>query len=963
MSEDTKGLNRRQFLTIIGASGGAVACSPKHGPGKIVPLLTPPAEGVPGKPTFYRSLCRECPAGCGVTARTREGRVVKLEGNPEHPVNRGALCARGQAGLTRLYDPRRPRTPLRRTAGGGHAAAGWEQALDELAGALRAPPLGEVVVLSRAESGSLGAIQEDFTRALGDRATRIVYEPFDPAALRAASQKAFGLEEVPVYRIDRAAMIVSLGADFLESWLSPVEHARMLSEARSAEGGRAKLLFLGPYLGVTAAAADSWIPTAPGAEREIALALCREIQGRARGALPPEGAAALGTILAPYDPATVERKAGLPAGTLAGLARDLLAAPSSVVLPPAPTASGTDATAAALAVTLLNQLLGNHGKTVLYGLDPGEERPAALADLRDLASRMAAGRVSVLITVDADPVATLPAELRFAEAMAKVPLTASIATGRSATGEHSTYILPELHTLETWSDSHVRRGILGLGQPVMRPIFDARSSGDILLELGARLGLAAEQFPFRSFEEFWRDRASSYAMLEENWTGDLLAAVRSGQQVGGFFSKTPRPPADVTWQPGALEAFHSAATELSGDPAGPILALAPDLLRYDGRSGGLPWMEELGDPVTTVAWATPLVVAPALAAQLGVEEGDVVRAFAGQENAEFPIYVWSGLAPGVVALSAGSSAALALLPAKDDHIGGGRAFLSTRVRLARTGKHVQLVKYEGSQSQQGRDLFRTVPSRDARLPEAEHGRSMYPPAKPGARRWAMAVDLDRCTGCEACVAACYAENNLPVVGADQVSRGRAMRWIRIERYVDGRDASRKASFLPMLCQQCGEAPCEMVCPADATYHNPEGLNAQVYNRCIGTRYCANNCPYKVRVFNFEDHAWPEPEPMRLNPDVTVRDKGVMEKCTFCVQRIRLAENMARDEGRPLRDGDVVPACVQTCPSRALTFGDLQDKGSAIFRVSKSPRGYHVLGELNTQPAITYLARVDKGGRA
>ncbi len=649
MPEDLH-LNRRQFLTIVGATTGAAACSAPHGTDKLIPLLIPPEEGTPGQPTFYKTICRECPAGCGVTARSREGRVVKLEGNPEHPINRGALCARGQAAIQGLYDPNRPRGPMRRSFAGQLEPAGWEQAIDEISGAMRLPLRGgEVVLLCRAESGSLGALQQAFERALGDTAERVVYEPFAPIAVRTASQQAFGIDEVPVYRIDRAGLILSLGADFLEPWLSPVEHARMLTEARSAPQGRARLVFIGPQLTMTAANADEWLPAAPTLEREIALALCQVVLSLGhRGAVPLEGVSALAELLEPFKPAVVEQRAGLPAGTLERLGRRLLDARSSIVLPPAPIASGADATAAALAVTLLNQLLGNHGSTVLYGLDPSLDRPAGLEELRALTVRMAAGKVKVLVVIGADPVATLPADLGFAEAMEKVPLTVCLSTSRTATAEKATYLLPEHHPLEAWSETNVRRGVLGLGQPAMRPIFDSRSSGDILLELGARLGLAAAVFPVKPVEEYWRDRVAAYARLEENHTGDLLAAVRDGQQHGGFFGE--RAATAVEWQPGALAALRTQQpVEIHGDAAWPVLVLTPDVLRYDGRSADKPWMQEIGDPMTTVAWATPLSVSPERASQLAVVDGDVVRLTVGKRSAELPIYVSPGLASGVVA--------------------------------------------------------------------------------------------------------------------------------------------------------------------------------------------------------------------------------------------------------------------------------------------------------------------------
>ncbi|HEY6003236.1 MAG TPA: 4Fe-4S dicluster domain-containing protein, partial [Anaeromyxobacter sp.] len=389
------------------------------------------------------------------------------------------------------------------------------------------------------------------------------------------------------------------------------------------------------------------------------------------------------------------------------------------------------------------------------------------------------------------------------------------------------------------------------------------------------------------------------------------------------------------------------------------LVVFPTALRGDGRGADLPWLREVPDATSSVSWSPWLEISPATAKRLGVRTGDLVAVSTPERRAEIPAYVWPGIRDDAAAAPVGPEA-LAVLPAD-----GGPSFrwAGARVRLARAGTRTRLPVLEGSPYQHGREIVPVVTAAAPSPRRPDLSATMYPePAHP-ERRWAMAIDLDRCTGCQACMVACHAENNVPVMGPEAARQGRYMGWLRVERYLgDEPGGELDVRLLLMLCQHCTNAPCEPVCPVYATYHTPEGLNAQIYNRCIGTRYCSNNCPYKVRTFNWRDAKFERPLDMQLNPDVTVRSRGVMEKCTFCVQRIRYAENEARDEGRPLRDGDVVPACAQTCPAQAITFGDANDPASRVSRLAGDRRAFCALEELNTKPAITYLARVREEGR-
>ncbi|MFQ5883340.1 MAG: molybdopterin dinucleotide binding domain-containing protein, partial [Candidatus Methylomirabilales bacterium] len=398
---------------------------------------------------------------------------------------------------------------------------------------------------------------------------------------------------------------------------------------------------------------------------------------------------------------------------------------------------------------------------------------------------------------------------------------------------------------------------------------------------------------------------------------------------------------------------------------------------YDGRMANRPWLQELPDALTQIVWDSWLEIHPADAKPIGVKEGDLLRIESPFAHVDLPAHLSAGVHPGTLAVPVGQGHTafgryakgrganpIPLLPPDPEEASGGLPWIATRVTITPTGQRHPLVSTTGSDRPHDREIIQTIPLgtlQSGRPPKAHpHLLQIYPEHPHPDHRWGMTIDLNACIGCGACVTACYAENNLAIMGKEQVGAGREMSWIRIERVNSGGPDRPEHHFLPMLCQQCDKAPCEPVCPVYATYHNPGGLNVQVYNRCVGTRYCSNNCPYKVRRFNWFMAEWPEPLHMQLNPDVTVRTMGVMEKCTFCVQRIQAGKLKAKAEERPVRDGEIVPACAQTCPTRAIVFGDLKDPESEVSKRAKDPRRYRVLEDLNTQPAIAYLKKIRPG---
>jgi Fe-S-cluster-containing dehydrogenase component len=488
----------------------------------------------------------------------------------------------------------------------------------------------------------------------------------------------------------------------------------------------------------------------------------------------------------------------------------------------------------------------------------------------------------------------------------------------------------------------------------MTPLWESRSASQVLIEVAAKVPPAAAALAYDDFYSFVQSRVGR--LFPDLSSDGLETAERAAQQRG--VHSTEIPPEQVRLrvpEPGLLR-----PTSVTGSQGvGLDLVVFPTALCHDGRGSSLPWLKEVPDALTDVSWTAWAEFAPVTAKRLGIVDGDILSLTTAVGTVELPACIFEGLREDAVGVPLGPEP-LALLNSTVDTHSGSLAWQSSRARVTLTGKRIDLPRLTATPYEEGRTIVRTVSAAAPAVPTLPAAGKMYPLPSFPKHRWAMAIDMDRCTGCQACVVACYAENNVPVVGPEAMTRGRNMAWLRVEHFVSVEANQPRVDLLLMLCQQCGNAPCETVCPVYATYTNPEGLNAQVYNRCVGTRYCSNNCPYKVRVFNWREPEFPKPLNMQLNPDVTVRSKGVMEKCTFCVQRIRAGEIAAEAGHRNVRDGEIVPACAQTCPAQAIVFGDANDPTSRVAALQRDPRGYHVLGELNTLPAITYLARVREG---
>jgi len=998
------GMNRRRFLKVLGVTGGGASvmtgCS-TDAVEKLIPYLVPIEDQIPGEAVHYASTCRECPAGCGTHVRVREGRAVKVDGNPEHPVNQGRLCARGQAALQGTYNPDRIRGPLARAANGAFEPISWDDALARLASQLGGAGDG-LVFLTGDERGAFADVIREWLAAFGG-GRHVVFEPFGYEALRHASQAVFGSAMVPEYRLERAEYVLSFGADFLETWRSPVEHTRGFVTARGYRDGRmGRYVHVEPRMSMTAMSADEWIAPRPGSEALVALTLAHVVANH-HAQRAPADAAAVRTLLAPYEPEATAERTGVSPETMHRLAEEFTAAPS-VALPGGIGTQHPDAHRTAVAVHLLNYLAGNVGQSVVFGLTD-YERPSRYGEMAELVQAARAGTIKVFLVHGANPVHGTPAGLGVADALGAIPFKVSFSRFLDETTQLADLILPDHDPVEQWNDYVSGDGaVWSLQQPVMQPVFDTRQTGDVLIDLARRAGgAAANRFALGgATQNLYR------AYLQDRWRGVQRAVGdrggfdtfwRDALQRGGVWTERPGQSVRLS------RSFTLEAPAWSVPDGRFALITYPSTSLFDGRGANRPWLQELPDPVTKITWSTWVEIHPETAARLGIAEGDIVEVSSAAGSVEVPAYLYPGLRADAVAMPLGQGHTAygryaegrganpyALLDAAPTAFGGVNHYAA--VTLRPTGRHERLAKTEGRNRQLGRGIAQAVTLAGIAHGELEHGAHAehaapipereeavvervaeeqaegmkYGPYAFETTRWAMAVDLARCTGCSACVAACSAENNVPFVGPDQVRRGREMQWIRIERYFEGGEHGEplETRFVPMMCQHCSNAPCEPVCPVFAAYHTPDGLNAQVYNRCVGTRYCGNNCPYKVRYFNWYDmsttddprtFAWPEPMHWLLNPDVTVRSKGVMEKCTFCVQRIRGAQHQARFERRALADGEVRTACQQTCPADAIVFGNLTDPASRIAQFAQDARSYRVLDGLNTKPAVTYLMKV------
>ena len=974
-TREPSGLERRDFLIAAGFTFGAAMTGCSRAPVEnAIPYSVAPDEITPGRAYHYTSTCGACPAGCGLLVKCRDGRPIKLEGNPDHPLSRGGLCGPGQASILGLYDSLRLQGPLR----DGQAVA-WDELdrdiLDRLDGIRRAG--GKVRVLTRTlHSPTARQAIETFLEGFED-ASHVVCDPVSRSAIADAHARTHGQRLLPRYRFDRADVVVSFDADFLGTWIAPVEHTGGYQARRRPDADLPRLSHHVQFesrLSLTGAKADERVQVAPWEMGPVMTHLAARLSEKAGVSFDAGGSEA--------GPVAAERLDRLAELLWNARGRGLVVC-------------GDQDVGLQLLANFLNHLLDSYGKTVDLAV-PSNQRAGGDRELRRLLDEIEAGEVQGLIVRGVDLVNDLPAGEQLAARLKSVPLFVYVHERLDETAELAGIVCAEPHFLASWGDGEPVEGCFTLQQPTLSPIENVRPFVESLAVWGGSPSSAYDQL-----RAVWRDSVFARQTQETDFEPFWEAAVRSG------FVEIPAP-ASATVTP-TLDSVRPVAAEPSPGDGELGLVIYPKVGLPDAAHAYNAWLQELPDPISKITWDNYVCLSPSAAAKLGVSEGDVVRLTAtdGEAAVEAPALLQPGQHDSVAAIALGYGAKASArfgdvgprwLDAQSSLGPNGRVGVNAagmlrweegtlrdggrRVRIERTGQSrplaatqthhtIEVPEHLAPRGAQHRSIvleadFSEHEERIKQRATSDIHRheSLWPDehASTGSR-WGMMIDLSACTGCGACVIACQAENNVPVVGKDEVRRRREMHWIRVDRYYSGAGDEFRTNHQPMLCQHCANAPCESVCPVLATVHSAEGLNQQVYNRCVGTRYCANNCPYKVRRFNWFDYAHEDnAQNLVYNPDVTVRSRGVMEKCSFCVQRIQEAKIEARVRGGRISDGDVQTACQQSCPAQAITFGDLNDPCSRVAELSESPRRYRVLEEMNFEPAVSYLKVVRRGAK-
>lgn len=949
---------RRDFLKVMGASmalAGVTACRwPSE---EIVPFAHRPEGYVPGVPARFATAMEIGGVATGLLATSYDGRPIKIEGNPLHPGSQGGTDALAQAAVLELYDPERSRGPVRYDRG-QPTAVRWEEFL-EFAGGLSRETKSRAGEGFRvlAEPTSSPTVEAMRARLLSEfpRMVWHEWEPFNRDAERIGTRLAFGRSLRPHLALDQAQCIVSLDADLLGTHPVSVRHVRDFAAARRADDGRmSRLWVVEASYSLTGAAADQRVAVPSLRIPAIGARLAAELFLKHGVNLPP-GAESLRAAL--------ERWLALPTiPSLEAMAGDLASAGGRGLV-----AAGDAQPPELHALAhLMNLALGAAGRVVRFTSETGAV-DSCLESMRGLAADMASGKVETLLVLGGNPVFDAPADLEFEASLGSVRNAIHLSPYRDETSRACRWHLNRAHFLESWGDTRGWDGTVSIVQPLIEPLWGGRTSIEVLAIL---LGEASPKGHSLVRETF---SAAGGPDLDRSWRKALHDGVVPGS------ARSAERPVAVTpgWADGMGALFAEGA-----DPSAMEVVFRRDPKIHDGRFANNAWLQELPDPLTRIAWDNAALLAPSTARQLGVQQGDLVRIRCEDRTLDLPAFPMPGQAHGVVAIAPGYGRRAA------GRVGNGVGFDGYRLRTSSTlhaarcrveaipGRHLlattqdhHVIDRIGIEERGRRagllvreaDLGRYVEEPDfARKEDDERKKvGLWREQEYEGHRWGLSIDLNGCVGCGACTVACQAENNIPVVGKAEVANGREMHWIRVDRYFKGTADEPSVAFQPMACHQCENAPCEQVCPVGATMHDREGLNVMVYNRCVGTRYCSNNCPYKVRRFNwFNNHKSPSAvEMMVFNPEVSLRGRGVMEKCTFCVQRISAAKIDAKNAGRDLRDGDVVTACQQACPASAIVFGDLNDPKSEIRRLHDHPRSYGVLEDLNVKPRLRYMARL------
>ncbi|MDB4582470.1 TAT-variant-translocated molybdopterin oxidoreductase [Draconibacterium sp.] len=936
--------SRRDFLKALGFSvaGAAVVASCKRPVDKAIPYLVKPEEVTPGVANYYASTFFESNEYCSILVKVRDGRPIKIEGNNLSSVSQQGTSARVQASVLDLYDDARFKSPMKRGS-----AATWAEAEDYITkkiAQLKGDNKKLVLITSTIISPSTKKIIEQFLLT-NPNAEWLQYDAVSATGMLKANESSFGKAIIPDYRFENAKVIVSFGADFLGTWLSSTEYTKAYSAGRRVLNQGDKMSRHYQFetgMTLTGSNADVRFPIKPSEEKTILTALYYQLL-QAKGSV---------TVAAPGSPVDIK-----------GLVADLLENEGKSIV-----VSGSSDSNVQILVNAINYLLGNYNSTIQLektlqthqGID--NEFETFFSELKN-------GAVSGVLFWGVNPGYNHPSGAEIQQLIGGLDLSVSFADRNDETTAACHWVLPEPHYLESWNDAEPKKGIYSLSQPAISKLFDGRQVQELLAK-------------WSGVED-----ANYYEFLKKNWQENLIGLqtdFTDGRlfwndvlQKGVFEPNTENTEV-LTYSENGLAGAVSIS---ESKPKGWELVFYQSVAIKDGGAANNPWLQELPDPVAKISWDNFAAVPVKWAEENGIQNESVITI----NGVELPVVVQPGQAADTISVALGYGREIA--GKVGDGVGqnmfvlskiknGAKQFWIEDAEVQPTLKTYELALSQTHHSMEGRPIVRETTfdkwqvdpaaGNELKKENEEHSVSLYPEPEFKGHHWGMAVDLSSCIGCSNCSVSCQAENNIQVIGKEQVRNRRIMHWIRIDRYFSQEAENPEVYHQPVMCQHCDNAPCENVCPVSATPHSDEGLNQMAYNRCVGTKYCVNNCPYKVRRFNwfqyvkndeFDFASNSDLGRMVLNPDVTVRSRGVVEKCSFCVQRIQEKKTEAKLAGRKIEDGEIQPACVQSCPADALVFGDLKDPNSKISRLFENERNYHLLEELHTLPSVGYLTKV------
>lgn len=978
------GISRRKFLALFTASAAfaAAGCSDYRDKGEIVPYNKKPEEITPGAPNWYASTCTLCPNACGILIKTREGRPIKIDGNPDHPVSKGKICAKGNAGILNLYDPERLKEPMIITGGGNMTSASWQVIDEKIISEFKAIASSgkEIAIVTHSIlSPSQKKLFDDFTSAYPK--TKIYsYELTSDVNYKNAFIKSYGTDFIPAVKLDEAKIILSLESDFLGSEGNTIEQTRLYAQGKDVFSKKEfnRLYAVEGAMSLTGVNADYRIRLRTDAIEEFVLCLLNELIIKKKISSYANNGAIENKIKG-YSLDEFIKKNKLSEEVINTLVDDFVKNQGESYV----SAGLKLPESTHIIVNLLNEVLG---VSKLYSKESAKQVVLPLSpksDIESLVSRMQSGNVGMVIHFDTNPIFHFSKDYNYPEALKKVSTVITMTENINETSSVSNYVLAINHNFESWGDYKTCSGFYSLQQPVIAPLYKTRQKESVLL-----------YWISGGKEAFAENLYLNYVI--SNWEKTIYPTLNSKVDFKTFWNLTLHDGV-MNFAEKVNENFNfktEAFTSISGYIKASkdlVVTLRDSYYLGDGRLANNGWLQELPHPVSKIVWDNYAAISPATASVLNLNSNDLVDLTAGGKSLKIPVFIQPGMADDVVVVELGYGRdkiglvgqntgfnAIQLISknsplsewlyndGKITKAGGTYELVSTQEHYPIDEKRYNDIHLKREIIQEGtyeeykkNPKFLIEEKKKTVLFNINEGHE-YTGVK-----WAMSIDLNKCTGCNGCVAACNVENNIPVVGKEQVGKNREMQWIRLDRYYGGHSDNPRVSFQPMLCQHCDNAPCENVCPVAATNHSPDGLNQMAYNRCVGTRYCSNNCPYKVRrynYFNFRDHfadAYQQQQPISLlfNPEVTVRSRGVMEKCTFCIQRIMDERQKATQELRDIDGDKVITACQEACPSSAIVFGDLHKKDSEIIKHREHELGYHVLEEINVRPNVTYIAKL------